>query len=317
MARIGVLFVICLSLKCVWSYYYQNNPQPFPSNAVYRHQYPSFPTPYMPAPSAPFPMPFNPAPAPFHEGGAPMASYPGPFNPQAVQFHGGGAPPMHFPPNPNQPGYNQVPYAPAPTHQHNYFSRPQSPPPPRMRIPFSNPFAGTFQAAFSHNVPRHTIFSKIKPFLLGSTAPRSLPHHPYYPNHYHPHQFTPNRPLQNRPSAHHHYPVHHQPPGHMMQHMKQEHSCSCSLHVGHLTVYKHTDMRSSYSCHDLKDCNSFCTNLFSSEDLRAQTRSDACLIIGKDTTVPWFRRDQVCAPHGTKNDTKLSVDLCCKNLQPC
>ncbi|GIY57520.1 uncharacterized protein CEXT_68661 [Caerostris extrusa] len=47
--------------------------------------------------------------------------------------------------------------------------------------------------------------------------------------------------------------------------MKPEKSCSCSLHVGQLTVYKHTDMRSSYSCDDVKDCNSFCTNLVITE----------------------------------------------------
>ncbi|XP_035212819.1 extensin-like [Stegodyphus dumicola] len=308
MGRLAVVFLICLTLHCVLSYWH--GQQSHPPRVVYRHHY------------APYPP--NPQPAPFI--GPVPARPPGPiqYGPPLPPLHGGAAAPVPFfarpPPPPPHPMYNHVPYAPAASHHHSLLKGPHiMPPPSSPRYPFKNVFGSPYHGAYSQQVPRPSIFAKIKPFLFGGTGPRSLPHHPYYPNHYYPHHFTPNRPLQNRPVAHHGLPVHH-PSTHMHHpatYMKPEKSCSCSLHVGQLTVYKHTDMRSSYSCTDLKDCNSFCTNLFSSEDLRAQTRSDACLILGKDTTVPWFRRDHACEPHGAKNDTKLSVDLCCKNLQPC
>lgn len=177
------------------------------------------------------------------------------------------APPPMPPPHPHHHHY-----APAASHQQSYYSSSHGIPPPPLHVVPRRPFKSMFHSgapygAYSHVAPKSTIFQKIKPYIFGGQGPRSLPHHPYYPNSYHPHQFTPNRPFLNRPSAHHAFPVHAPPPPGMNHHspvvMSPHKSCSCSLHVGQLTVYKHTDMRSSYSCHDLKDCNSFCTNLVS------------------------------------------------------
>ncbi|XP_054713134.1 uncharacterized protein LOC129222628 [Uloborus diversus] len=312
MTKLSVVLLICLLLHCTTSYYYHNGPQPFHPRVVYRHHVASY---HPPAPAYPGPMP---VPAASQYSPVPVAYAPAP-----PQFPRGAPPSPYYAPVPPPSMFNQVPYAPAASYQHNYYSGAghMMPPPVSPRYPFKNIFTTPLQGAYSH-YPKPSIFSKIKPYIFGNTAPRTLPHHPHYPNYFHPHHFTPSRPFVNRPpvaASHHPFPIHHHPPPNMISPvvMKPEKSCSCSLHVGQLTVYKHTDMRSSYSCSDLKDCNSFCTNLFSSEDLRAQTRSDACLILGKDTTVPWFRRDHVCDPHGVKNDTKLSVDLCCKNLQPC
>ncbi|KAG8186464.1 hypothetical protein JTE90_009223 [Oedothorax gibbosus] len=309
---------MCLTLRCAWSYYAYSSPQSYQPRVIYRHHI----APYQPQATYVHPMHLPPMAHP------PMMAY--------------GAPPMSFFGPPPFPPMN---YAPAASYQSSYFSRPPPPPPRSPRFPLKEMFTDPLQTAFSQYPSKPNIFNKIKPYLFGGSpnpgptgfapeptgfasgpthltgptgyltgptgfpsgpqGPRSLPHHPFYPDYFPPHQFTPNRPLHNRP--HHH--------GYMDSGPQK--SCSCSLHVGDLTVYKHTDVRSSYSCDDLKDCNSFCTNLFSSEELRAQTRSDACLILGKDTSVPWFRRDAVCEPHGVKNDTKLSVDLCCKDLQPC
>ncbi|XP_015905923.2 uncharacterized protein [Parasteatoda tepidariorum] len=301
MGKLAFLLLACLSVRCAWSYY-QNAPQPYQPRIIYRHHI----APYQPRASYMQPVMLRPPAMPY--GGIPVA-----YGPPELPFQRGAATPvsMYLPQPQPQPVFTSIPYAPAAAHVHSFFR--QSPPPPRTpRYPLKQ-MVNPFQSAFSQYPAPSTMFGKIKPFLFGNTGPRSLPHHPYFPNMYPPHNFIPNRPLQNRPVSHLSFPVY-QESG---SSMKSEKSCSCSLHVGELTVYKHTDVRSSYSCTDLKDCNSFCTNLFSSEDLRAQTRSDACLILGKDVTVPWFRRDAVCEPHGTKNDTKLSVDLCCKNLQPC
>lgn len=200
-----------------------------------------------------------PPPSPVHMGAARHIPY---FAPPPM-------PPPHPHPHPHHHPHHHH-YVPSASHQQSFYSSlhgapPPPPPPPSARRPFKNIFhSGGPYGAYSHHVPKASIFTKIKPYIFGGTGPRSYPHHPYYPNHYHPHQFTPNRPFINRPSAHHAFSVHAPPPPgmhHSSVVMNPHKSCSCSLHVGQLTVYKHTDMRSSYSCSDLKDCNSFCTNL--------------------------------------------------------
>ncbi|GIX77866.1 uncharacterized protein CDAR_221771 [Caerostris darwini] len=285
-------------LPSTWSFYDYNSRQSYQPKVTYRHHV----APYQPRATVMQPLHIRPS---------PYGSMASPYGPPAMPFQAAAAPASYW--APSQPMFNHMPYqSPAASQHNNYFSNAPIPQPTVPRFPIKD----MFQGAFSQYPSKPSFLNKIKPYLFGNTGPRSLPHDPYYPNIFPPHQFTPNRPYHNSPPAH--YPSYHQSP--VMHHsamMKPEKSCSCSLHVGQLTVYKHTDLRSSYSCDDVKDCNSFCTNLFSSEDLRAQTRSDACLILGKDATVPWFRRDHVCEPHGAKNDTKLSVDLCCKNLQPC
>lgn len=242
--------------------YYGNPPYP---RVVYRHV-----TPYQPqmhyAPSPP--VPAYPVPTTLQYSIAPAP--PPPLHMGAARHVPYFAPPPIPPPHPHH-----FHYAPAASHQHSYYSPshgiPPPPPPPLPAVhrrPFKSMFhSGAPYGAYSQVVPKSTIFQKIKPYIFGGQGQRSLPHHPYYPNSYHPHQFSPNRPFINRPSAHHAFPVHAPPPPSMNHHspvvMSPHKSCSCSLHVGQLTVYKHTDMRSSYSCHDLKDCNSFCTNLVS------------------------------------------------------
>ncbi|XP_055948517.1 uncharacterized protein LOC129981627 [Argiope bruennichi] len=307
MAKLAAIFLMCLSLQCAWSYYDYTSRQSYQPKVIYRHHV----APYQPRATAMHPVHIRPVPM------SPYGSMAIPFGRSAMPFQAMSAAPMSYW-SPPQSMFNHMPYSSPAASQHSgYFSSSPLSPPSVPRFPI-NDMVSSYNSHFNPHPSKPSFLTKIKPFLFGNSGPRSLPHDPYYPNHFPPHQFAPNKPFQNRPSAHHAYPVYSSP---VMHHshgmMSPEKSCSCSLHVGQLTVYKHTDMRSSYSCDDLKDCNSFCTNLFSSEDLRAQTRSDACLIIGKDVTVPWFRRDHVCEPHGVKNDTKLSVDLCCKNLQPC
>ncbi|GFS96658.1 uncharacterized protein NPIL_595891 [Nephila pilipes] len=302
MAKLASIFLVCLSLHCAWSYYAYNTQQSYQPKLIYRHHV----APYQPRATVMQPLHIRPAPV------SPYGTMAMPYGPPAMPFQTLAAAPMSYW-SPPQPMFNHMPHAPAASHHNSYFS-PISVPPTVPRFPIKEMITTSFQGAFSSYPSKPSFLTKIKPFLFGNQGPRSHPHDPYYPNYFPPHHFTPNKPFQNRPSIHHAY---HPSMNHPHGLMNPEKSCSCSLHVGHLTVYKHTDMRSSYSCDDVKDCNSFCTNLFSSEDLRAQTRSDACLIIGKDGSYPWFRRDHVCEPHGVKNDTKLSVDLCCKNLQPC
>lgn len=264
---IHVSKAICYNLHILFfsvlSYYGHQPPYP---RVVYRHVTPyQSQVPYMPSPMIPV-VPVvqtvhyaAPPPPPIHMGAARHVTY---FAPPPM-------PPPHMHHHHPHPHHHHHPYVPAASQPQSYYSPYGAPPPaPSPQTSPKRPFKHMFTnggpfAAYSHHVPKASIFTKIKPYIFGGQGQRSLPHHPYYPNVYHPHQFTPNRPYQNSPSAHHAYPVHAPPPAHSPFVMNPQKSCSCSLHVGQLTVYKHTDMRSSYSCTDLKDCNSFCTNLVS------------------------------------------------------
>lgn len=244
---IKIKFTNVLSFfSSAWSYYGPPSygPQPY-TRIIYRHHVPFHPQMAYMSP-VPAPVPFAPT-IPFAPPAAP------------VQYVGA----RHVAPyyaSPSLAHPMSAPFVPAASHQQSYYSRPHMMPAPTSpRYPFKtmaiNPFG-----AYSQPAPKESIFTKIKPYIFGGTGPRSHPHHPHYPNLFPPHQFTPNRPYLNRPAVHHGYPVFSAHHGGMHHPQK---SCSCSLHVGQLTVYKHTDLRSSYSCHDIKDCNNFCTNLVS------------------------------------------------------